>query len=113
MEIIREIAEAVLTWIAMPATLLGGAGGLLSGVGHGHGWTRCVFEGVSGAVVANVVFPVVETYAPVPWHYTLFFLSGIGGLKMVESVCGWLFDDGMLKDILKAFLQRLGGGKNG
>ena len=109
MEQLRSILDAALTWLLMPATLIGGAGGLLSSLSHKHGWTRCIFDAVSGAVVANIVFPVIARYCPEPWHYTLFFLSGIGGLKMVETVYGWLFDDGLLKDFARSILEHLSG----
>lgn len=113
METIHELIDAAISWLLMPATLIGGAGGLLSSISHRHGAARCGFNAVCGAVVANIVFPVIERYCPEPWHYTLFFLSGIGGLKMVETVYRWIFDEGLAKDILKALLERLTGKKEG
>ncbi len=111
MDQIKEVIDAAVSWLLMPATLIGGAGGLLSSISHRHGAARCGFNAVCGAVVANIVFPVIARYCPEPWHYTLFFLSGIGGLKMVETVYGWLFEDGLIRDVLKAFLERLSGKK--
>ena len=107
-ETVRSILDAIIQWLIMPATLIGGAGGLLSSIGKRQGWARTVFNAVSGAIVANVVFPVIEAYCPQPWHYTLFFLSGIGGLKMVESFYAWIVDDGILKDLLKRTLGKGG-----
>ena len=109
MESWKEAIDLVATWFFAPATLIGGAGGLLSGINRRHSVCRSLFEGLAGAVTANVVFPVIEHYAPEPWHYTLFFLSGIGGLRLWEAVYGWMFDDGLVKDLVKGFLQRLGG----
>jgi len=111
MEALRQVIDTLCAWLLMPATLVGGAGGLLSSVRAGRCMKRSLFEALCGAVVANVTFPLIVAYFPPAWHFTLFFIAGIGGLKMVMTVYGWLFDDGLVRDILCGILKRMTGGK--
>lgn len=111
MDEVRQFFETVAAWLLMPATLAGGAGGILASVRKGETARRALFNGFSGAVVANVTFPLIVAYFPQPWHDTLLFLAGVGGLKMVNTVYGWIFDEGLLRDVLRSLLARMGGGK--
>lgn len=107
---LRQFFDAVCAWLLMPATLVGGAGGLLSSARRGESLRRALFNGFAGAVVAHVTFPLVQAYFPEPWHNSLMFLAGLGGLKMVNTVYGWIFDEGLLRDIIRTVLGRMNGG---
>lgn len=108
MDSIKDIFTSICTFVVTPATLLGGAGGMFSGVTKHKSFGRCVLETASGAVVANVTFPLISAYCPEAWHYTLFFFSGVGGLKMVESLADAASDHAFLQALLRLWLDRLG-----
>jgi hypothetical protein len=80
---ILEDLERLLAWFFVPATLYGAAGAILRAGREGGSARRVFFEGLGGAVCANMAMPLAAELAPPSWHWTLFFLMGWGGLELV------------------------------
>ena len=84
MDNLTGLLDRILGWVLLPATLYGAGGALLrAGRRKDKSARQTVAEVFGGAVIANVVCPLVQDVTPEKWHYTLFFLVGWGGLELI------------------------------
>lgn len=79
--------KEILAYILTPATFFGAGGGLVRAMRRRGDVKQIAAEMAGGILVANMVFPIVAEHLPKPWHYTVFFLVGWGGIEMV----GWAY----------------------
>lgn len=78
--------ESLLAWLLMPATLFGAGGAMIHAVRKGKSPRQTVAEGVSGIIIAHMIYPIITAHTPEIWHYSLYFLTGWGGLELVNRV---------------------------
>lgn len=78
--------ERILTFLLLPATLLGACGAFFSTARKGKPPLHVVIEMVGGAITTNMLSPLIEKYVSVDFYYTLFFFAGYGGLKLADRI---------------------------
>jgi hypothetical protein len=78
----NAFVERIMSWLLLPATLLGACGGMLAAVNGGKSWPQVIIKTVSGAIVAHICGPVIAEYVPQAWVYAATFLAGWGGLEL-------------------------------
>ena len=83
MDNLTGFLDRVLGWLLLPATLYGAGGALLRYGRKDKPARQTVAEVFGGALIANVVCPLVQDMTPEKWHFTCFFLVGWGGLELI------------------------------
>ncbi len=81
-----NLAERLLQWLLLPASLYGAGGAIMHSARKGRSPLHACFEAVGGVFTANMVCPLIQDATPEKWHYTLFFLVGWGGLELVSRL---------------------------
>lgn len=86
MDNLTEIAERLLAWLLLPATVYGAAGAFVQTRRAGQSLRKTAVEVASGVLVTNAVAPLVEGHLAVSWHSTVYFLVGFGGMALAARV---------------------------
>lgn len=77
------LAERILAFLFLPATLYGAGGAFLHSTRKGRSSLQVVLEAIGGAITTNMLSPLIVKFTPLEIHYTLFFFAGWGGLELV------------------------------
>jgi|GEM_PF-3640411 len=81
---LQDLADKLVAFVLLPATIYGAGGGILRAFKSGKRGAQIALEGASGAFVAHMCGPLITAYVPEPWQYPCVFLSGWGGLELVS-----------------------------
>lgn len=78
--------ETILTWLLMPATIFGAGGAVIHAVRKGESLRQTLIKGASGIIIAHMIYPIITVHTADIWHYSLYFLTGWGGLELVNRI---------------------------
>ena len=86
MDNLTELAERLLSWLLLPATLYGAAGAFVRSRRAGQPLRKTLLELVCGVLMTNAMAPAIESYLTASWHSTAYFLVGFGGVLLAERL---------------------------
>ena len=86
MDNLTELAERLLSWLLLPATLYGAAGAFVRARRMSQPLRKTLIELISGVMMTNAMSPAIESYLTASWHSTAYFLVGFGGVLLAERL---------------------------